>query len=87
MFGVRRATKEFCTTLREILDENSRISAENAELRDLVRTMMQFFEDGDWCDKCDHARECDSEEQYEDDCLMRFVFRDRMHELGIEAES
>ena len=59
---------------------------ENAKLRDLVRDMMRFFEDGDWCDKCNHARECDSQEQYEGDCLMRLVFRDRMRELGVEVD-
>ena len=56
---------------------------ENDKLRELVRDMMRFFEDGDWCDKCNHARECDSQEQYEGDCLMRLVFRDRMRELGV----
>ena len=59
---------------------------ENAKLRELVRDMMGFFEDGDWCVKCERARDCQAQEQYEDDCLMRFVFRDRMRELGIEAE-
>ena len=34
MFGIRRATKEFCATLREISDENSRLMAENAKLRE-----------------------------------------------------
>lgn len=33
MFGVRRTAKEFCATLREILDENTRLMAENESLR------------------------------------------------------
>ena len=62
--------------------EDARTKAD--ELRELVSDMMRFFEDGDWCDKCNHARECDSQEQYEGDCLMRLVFRDRMRELGVK---
>ena len=33
MFRVRRVMKEFCATLREILDENSCLKAENESLR------------------------------------------------------
>ena len=36
MFGIRRATKEFCVTLREISDEHSRLKAENERLRELA---------------------------------------------------
>lgn len=75
------------------LDSLERLEAKNVELhemvanlRKLVRDMMQFFEDSNWCDKCDHACECDSQEQYEDDCLMRFVFRNRMAQLGVEVD-
>lgn len=71
---------------RDYHELNIELESENAKLRELVMDMMRFFEDGDWCDKCDHARECDAQEQYEGDCLMRFVFRDRMRELGIEAK-
>ena len=66
--------------------ETAQLKIKNARLRELVLDMMRFFEDGDWCDKCNHARECDSQEEYEDDCLMRFEFRDRMRELGIEVD-
>ena len=66
--------------------EVDRLESENERLRELVRDMMGFFEDGDWCVKCERARDCQSQEQYEDDCLMRFVFRDRMRKLGIEVE-
>lgn len=33
MFGVRKASKEFAVALREILDENSRLKAENEKLK------------------------------------------------------
>lgn len=57
----------------------------NAELRELVRDMMQFFENGGYCDTCEKAAECEESEIYESDCLMRRVFKDRMHELRIEV--
>ena len=66
---------------------NDSLKANNARLRELVRDMMEFFEDGDWCVKCERALDCQEQEQYEDECLMRFVFHDRMRELGIEADS
>lgn len=64
--------------------------AENAKLRELVQKMMRFMEDGDWCTTCEVAKECDAQEceeqeQYEEDCLMRGVFHDRMRELGVEV--
>lgn len=40
MFGIRRATEEFCATLREISDENSRLKAENDELRNALKALM-----------------------------------------------
>lgn len=70
----------------DVFCENNDLLFENDELRKLVADMMRFFEDGDWCDKCNYARECDSQEQYEGDCLMRFAFRDRMTRLGVEVE-
>ena len=73
-------------TKAEIMAKVEEVRDENAKLRKLVRDMMGFFEDGDWCTECNHARECGSQEQYEDDCLMRFEFRDRMRELGIEED-
>ena len=80
---------EYVLTLRADInafsDAAQALERENEKLRELVSSMMRFFEDGDWCTECDHARECDAQEQYEDDCLMRFVFRDRMRELGIEV--
>ena len=66
---------------RQIMTEQ----AENAKLRELVRKMMQFFEDGDWCTTCECVQECDAQEQYEEDCLMRGVFHDRMRELRVEV--
>lgn len=43
MFGVRKASKEFAVALREILDENSRLKAENAKLRDFARSAWQVL--------------------------------------------
>lgn len=68
-----------CRDAADMLDEN-------AKLRELVQTMMRYFEDGDWCNTCEVAKECDAQEQYEKDCLMRGVFHDRMRELGIEVD-
>ena len=82
--------EESATRLLDMCDwidaEFHKVQAENAKLRELVVDMMGFFEDGDWCVKCERARDCQSQEQYEDDCLMRFEFRDRMRELGIEVD-
>lgn len=66
--------------------EITRLLDENIKMRELISSMMRFFEDGNWCVKCERAHDCQEREQYEDDCLMRFVFRDRMHELGIEID-
>lgn len=63
------------------------LRVENARLRGLVVDMMRFFEDGDYCMVCEATRECTANEQYNDDCLMRGVFHDRMHELGIEVDA
>lgn len=62
------------------------LQAENAKLRGLVQKMMRFFEDGDYCTTCEKAAECDAQEEYEEDCLMRGVFHDRMRELGVEVD-
>ena len=59
--------------------------AENDKLRELVRKMMRFFEDGDYCAACEKVAECDAQEEYDDDCLMRGVFHARMRELGMEV--
>lgn len=67
--------------------DNARLRAENAKLRELVRHMMRFFEDGDYCTVCEKVAECESLEEYESDCLMRGVFKRRMSELGVEVES
>lgn len=61
------------------------VSAENTKLRELVREMMRFFEDGDYCTTCEKRKECDAHEEYDDDCLMRGVFHARMRELGVEV--
>ena len=67
--------------------ENARmIMGENAKLRELVQKMMRFMEDGDWCTTCEVAKECDAQEEYDDDCLMRGVFHARMRELGVEVD-
>lgn len=57
---------------------------ENFKLRELVRDMMRFFEDGDYCTACEKVAECDAQEEYDDSCLMRGVFHDRMRELGVD---
>ncbi len=74
------------TELLNDMRDMQMIVTDNHKLRELVRDMMGFFEDGDWCVKCERARDCQAQEQYEDECLMRFVFRDRMRELGVNAE-
>lgn len=66
--------------------DNARLRAENDRLRELVRDMMRFFEDGDYCTICDKVAECESFDEYGSDCLMRSVFKARMAELGIEVE-
>lgn len=65
-------------------EEYKALVAENTKLRELVQKMMRFFEDGDWCTKCEVEKECDAQ-QYEGDCLMRGVFRNSMRELGVEV--
>lgn len=74
------------TELRNDMKDMQMIVADNHKLRELVQKMMRFFEDGDWCTKCEVEKECDAQEQYEGDCLMRGVFRNRMRELGVEVE-
>ena len=65
-------------------DRVRKAEADNAKLQELVRKMMHFFEDGDWCTICECVQECDAQEQYEEDCLMRGVFHNRMRELGVK---
>ena len=89
MMGEYDAGYENCidSMVRQMEDMQSRIDSlhrENAKLRELVRDMMRFFEDGDYCTVCEVERECTANEQYNDDCLMRDVFRDRMRELGVD---
>lgn len=70
-----------------MLSEIKRLYDENAKLRELARDFMAFFEDDDACSHCGHDRECSEQGlvlAYEDDCLMRGVFRDRMREMGVE---
>ena len=64
-----------------------RLKAENAQLRELVRDMMRFFEDGDYCTICEKVAECESPDEDGSDCLMRGVFRSRMDDMGLEVES
>lgn len=70
----------------ELAEELERLQSENDMLRELVRDMMRFFEDGDWCTHCKKVKECDAQEVYEEDCLMRYVFHDHMRELGVEVD-
>lgn len=82
--------EEFCAIRDEGGEPNSYVfyvpESEVAKLRELVQKMMRFFEDGDWCVKYEVEKECDAQEQYEGDCLMRGVFHDRMRELGVEVD-
>lgn len=73
--------------VHNLVDYVRKLEAENAKLRELVRDMMQFFENGGYCDTCEKAAECEESEIYESDCLMRRVFKDRIHELGIEVDA
>lgn len=69
-----------------LFDKTLELGTENAKLRERVRKMMRFFEDGDYCAICEKAAECDAQEEYDDDCLMRGVFHAAMRELGIEVD-
>ena len=68
-----------------LCDENERLQAENAKLRELVRDIMLFLENGDYCMVCEKSSDCDAQAAYDNDCLMRDVFHKRMSELGIEV--
>lgn len=81
-----RADSSAYLTIVGIANDVSELEAKNAKLRELVRDMMRFFEDGDWCTTCEQACKCESQEQYEEDCLMRDVFHHRMRELEIEVD-
>ncbi len=65
----------------------ARLESENAKLRKQVLEMMRFFDDGDYCATCEKAAECDAQEEYDDNCLMRGVFHDSIRELGIEVDN
>lgn len=86
MFGVRRATKELCATLREILDENSRLKDENAKLREFAQAMAEVAYEGQMlCDKCRFSHGCYNGGKKEHDgrgCQWLLWAR----ELGIEVE-
>ena len=84
MVGWLRTARGANASARYYTEKNECLKAKNAKLQELVQKMMRFFEDGDWCDICECAKECDALEQYEEDCLMRGVFHDRMRELGVE---
>lgn len=89
MMGEYDAGYENCidSMVRQMEDMQFRIDnlhRENAKLRGLVLDMMRFFEDGDYCTVCEVERECTANEQYNDDCLMRDIFHDRMRELGVD---
>lgn len=62
----------------------------HCKLCELMRDMMRFFEDDDACEHCGHDAECEKQNgltiAYEEDCLMRDVFKERMRELGIEED-
>lgn len=86
-FDAHYISDEDAKRIRGYIDQ---LQAENDKLRELVQKMMRFMEDGDWCITCEVAKECDAQEceeqeQYEEDCLMRGVFHARMRELGVEV--
>ena len=68
------------------LSDYDKAEVENTKLRELVREMMRFFEDGDYCAACEKVAECDAQEEYDDDCLMRGVFHANMRELDVEVD-
>lgn len=76
MFGVRKATKEFCATLREISDENSRLKAENAKLRELFTDLA-----------LDHLYSCGYRTQRHDGFPRHTCaeYEDLLDEIGIEV--
>lgn len=92
MFVVRRATKEFCATIREISDENSRLKAENerlqsenSRLREFVTSIMHYakYSNPD-CRLCNHYNEC-----WADDALSLptgCIICNEARELGIEED-
>jgi len=84
MFGIRRATKEFCATLREISDENSRLKAENAKLKELVSDMFEEIESGGFDPMVE--RHGNSTVYYDEDLSWRVGIRERVRELGIEEK-
>ncbi len=75
---------EHCPACKNVADLQEALD-ENAKLRELVRDMMRFFEDGDYCTACEKVAECDAREEYDDSCLMRGVFHARMRELGVDG--
>lgn len=79
---LKESVRQLMTQRNERL---AKAEAENAKLRELVRDMMRFFEDGSYCTTCEKVAECDASEIYECDCLMHSVFTDRMRELGVEV--
>ena len=81
-----KRNRDFCKALTDMQFAYVEAEAENAKLRELVQKMMRFMEDGDWCTTCEVAKECDAQEEYDDDCLMRGVFHARMRELGVEVD-
>jgi len=85
--GLRREVRELKAENAKLLAARDTWAENDARLRELVRDMMRFFEDGDWCTTCEQVRKCDAQEQYEEDCLMRGVFHDRMRELGMEVDA
>lgn len=92
MFGVRKATKEFCATIREISDENShlmaeneRLQAENSKLREFATEIMRLtkYSNPD-CGLCKHYDEC-----WADDALSLptgCIICNEARELGIEED-
>ena len=81
-FDVHYISDEDAKRIRGYIDQ---LETENARLRELVQKMMRFMEDGNYCTACEKVAECDAQEEYEEGCLMRDVFHDRMRELGVEV--
>lgn len=83
MFGVRKACRELAEWCHETQQENDRLKAENAKLRELLRDMWRFT--GAACKK--YPRLFDQSAQGGQMVHLNAIdaFEQRMRELGIEV--